>query len=259
MQRNGTLYTILFTTAVCGICSILVSGAAVGLRSRQQANQVLDRRKQVLTVAGLAKTGAGMAADQINLTFEQNIKPRIVNLQTGEYDDSIDPTTFNQREAAADPARSRPAPTNQSGIMTLPNQGLIYHVVRDGKVEQIILPVEGTGLWSKMYGYLSLDTDTTTVRGITFYEHGETPGLGGEIENPRWQALWPGRKVYSPQWAPAIKVLKGAAGPPDTDPYQVDGLSGATLTNRGVERLINFWLGEDGFGPYLRRVREKGI
>ena len=259
MQRNGTLYTIIFTTAVCGICSVLVSSAAVGLRSRQQANQVLDRRKQVLAVAGLAKAGTGMAAAQINQTFEESIKPRVINLQTGEYDDSADPTKFNQREAAADPTRSRTAPTNQSGIMRLPNQALIYHVVREGKVEQIILPVEGTGLWSKLYGYLALDTDTNTVRGITFYEHGETPGLGGEIENPRWQGLWPGRKVYSDKWVPAIKVLKGTAGPPETDPHQVDGLSGATLTSRGVERLINFWLGDDGFGPYLRRVREKGI
>jgi len=259
MQRNGTLYTILFTAGVCGICSILVSGAAVGLRERQQANQVLDRRKQVLAVAGLTKAEMAMSAAQINQTFEENIKPRIVNLQTGEYDDSIDPTKFNQREAAADPTRSRPAPPNQSGIMRLPNQALIYQVMREGKVDQIILPVEGTGLWSKLYGYLALDTDTNTVRGITFYEHGETPGLGGEIENPRWQGRWPGRKIYTGDWVPAIRVVKGQAGPPETDPHSVDGLSGATLTGRGVEKLINFWLGEDGFGPYLRRVREKGI
>lgn len=259
MQRNGTLYTILFTAGVCGICSILVSGAAVGLRERQQANQILERRRQVLAVAGLTKTEMALSAGQINQTFEESIKPRIVNLQTGEYDDSIDPTKFNQREASADPTRSRPAPPNQSGIMRLPNQALIYHVVRDGKVEQIILPVEGTGLWSKLYGYLALDTDTNTVRGITFYEHGETPGLGGEIENPRWQGFWPGRKIYTAEWVPAIVVKKGPAGPPETDPHSVDGLSGATLTGRGVEKLINFWFGEDGFGPYLRRVREKGV
>jgi Na+-transporting NADH:ubiquinone oxidoreductase subunit C len=259
MQRNGTLYTILFTAGVCGICSILVSGAAVGLRSRQQANQVLDRRKQVLAVAGITKAETALSAAQINQTFDQNFKPRIVNLQTGEYDDSVDLTTFNQREAAADPARSRAAPQNQSGVMRVPNQALIYHVIRDGKVDQIILPVEGRGLWSKLYGYLSLDTDTNTVRGITFYEHGETPGLGGEIENPRWQRLWSGRKVYSAEWTPEIRVIKGQAGSPETDPHRVDGLSGATLTSRGVENLINFWLGENGFGPYLRRVREKGV
>jgi len=259
MQRNGTIYTILFTAGVCGICSILVSGAAVGLRSRQQANQVLDRRKQVLAVAGLTTAEMTMSAAQINQTFEENIKPRIVNLQTGEYDDSIDPAKFNQREAAADPARSRSAPPNPSGILRLPNQALIFHVIREGKIDQIILPVEGRGLWSKLYGYLSLDVDTNTVRGLTFYEHGETPGLGGEIENPRWQGLWPGRKVYTGEWVPAVRVIKGQAGPPETDPHRVDGLSGATLTSRGVENLINFWLGEDGFGPYLRRVREKGI
>lgn len=259
MQRNGTLYTIVFTAAVCGICSILVSSAAVGLKSRQQANQVLDRRRQVLAVSGLTTAEMAMTADAINQTFEENIKARIVTLQTGEYDDSVDPTKFNQRDASADPTRSRPAPPNQSGIMRLPNQALIYHVIREGKVEQIILPVEGTGLWSKLYGYLALDSDTNTVRGLTFYEHGETPGLGGEIENPRWQGLWPGRKVYTGDWVPAIRVIKGHAGTPEADPHRVDGLSGATLTGRGVENLINFWLGDAGFGPYLRRVRERGI
>lgn len=259
MQRNGTLYTILFTAGVCGICSILVSSAAVGLRSRQLANQVLDRRSRVLDVCGLSTGKEPMPAAEINRVFDESVKPRVIDLKTGEYTDSIDPLTFDQRAASTDPARSSAAPENLAKVMRLPNQALVYHVMRDGKVDQIILPVEGVGLWSRIYGYLSLDTDTTTVRGLTFYEHGETPGLGGEIENPRWLAFWPGRKVYSAEWAPQIKVIKGHAGPPETDPHQVDGLSGATLTSRGVENLMNFWLGDNGFGPYLRRVREKGI
>jgi len=259
VRRNGTLYTILFTAAVCGVCSILVSTAAVGLRDRQIRNQILDRRRQVLAVTGLTSAEMRLSRAEVNRTYEENIVPRVIKLETGEYDEAIDPATFNQREASADPSRSRLAPQNNAGIVRLPIHALVYHVVQDGKVTQIVLPVEGTGLWSKLYGYLALDTDTTTVRGLTFYEHGETPGLGGEIENPRWQGLWPGRKVYSDEWVPAIRVVKGQAGPPETDPHHVDGLSGATLTGRGVENLINFWLGDNGYGPYLRRVREKGV
>ena len=135
---------------------------------------------------------------------------------------------------------------------------MVYRVVRDGKLQAIIVPISGKGLWSTLYGYLALAPDTRTIRGITFYEHGETPGLGGEVDNPRWQALWKGRLAYDDSWRPAIGVKKGRAGSVERDPYQVDGLSGATITSRGVGHLVRFWLGEHGFGPYLAGVRTGG-
>jgi Na+-transporting NADH:ubiquinone oxidoreductase subunit C len=138
----------------------------------------------------------------------------------------------------------------------------LIFVLRDGdRTEGLVLPVEGYGLWSTLYGYLALEADANTIRGITFYEHGETAGLGGEVDNPRWKALWPGRRAFDENGELRIRVKKGAAGPPDRDPYQVDGLSGATLTTNGVTHLIHFWLGENGFGRYLdeyRRAREAG-
>jgi len=102
-----------------------------------------------------------------------------------------------------------------------------------------------------------MDKDTTTIRGLTFYAHGETPGLGGEVDNPRWKALWPGRKAFDENWKPDIRVIKGQAGSPETDPHHVDGLSGATLTSRGVTNLLLFWLGDQGFGPYLQQFRQQ--
>ena len=108
--------------------------------------------------------------------------------------------------------------------------------------------------------YLALEPDARTIRGITFYEHGETPGLGGEVDNPRWKALWPGRLAFDDRGNPKISVKKGLAGPVDEDPYQVDGLSGATITSRGVTNLVRFWLGDDGFGPCLDKYRaEAGV
>jgi Na+-transporting NADH:ubiquinone oxidoreductase subunit C len=104
---------------------------------------------------------------------------------------------------------------------------------------------------------LALDKDTTTIRGITFYEHGETPGLGAEIENPKWKALWIGRKAFGEGWQPAIKIMKGQGGSPDLDPHRIDALSGATLTSRGVQNLVNFWMGDSGFGLYIRKFREQ--
>ena len=123
------------------------------------------------------------------------------------------------------------------------------------ELEMVVIPVEGYGLWSTLYGFLALDKDTRTVRGLAYYEHGETPGLGGEVENPRWVALWPGRKVFDENGNVAIRVIKGAAGPPESDPYRVDGLSGATITSRGVTNMLAFWLGDDAYGPFLDQFR----
>ena len=113
------------------------------------------------------------------------------------------------------------------------------------------------GLWSTLYGYVALEGDAQTILGLTFYQHGETAGLGGEVDNPRWKALWPGRKAFDEDWEPKIAVIKGSAGPPEEAPYQVDGLSGATLTCNGVTNALHFWLGEPGFGPFLARYRAK--
>jgi Na+-transporting NADH:ubiquinone oxidoreductase subunit C len=121
----------------------------------------------------------------------------------------------------------------------------------------VVLPVQGYGLWSTLYGFLALEADLRTIRGITFYEHGETPGLGGEVDNPRWKSRWVGRLALDDQGEPKIEVIKGPAGPPQEDPYRVDGLSGATLTARGVTNLVHFWLSSDIFGTYLDRLEQR--
>jgi Na+-transporting NADH:ubiquinone oxidoreductase subunit C len=167
----------------------------------------------------------------------------------------VDPATYDQRKACKDPTASRAAPANNAGVTRLPKLALVYQRVEGGQVQSLILPIEGKGLWSTLYGYLALATDTTTIEGITFYEHGETPGLGGEIDNPSWKSVWIGRQAFDENWQPAIEVIKGFAGPVAEDPFRVDGLSGATLTARGVSNLVRFWLGEDGFEPYLAALR----
>ena len=260
MRLNDTVYTFVFAGVVCLICSLLVSTSAVTLRSRQEANKLLDRQEKVLAVSGLMEEGAKLSAGDVQALFAKSIEPRVVNLETGEYvpESEIDPASYDQAKATKDPQRSTFAPDNKAHVRRIPNDALVYQVVEDGKVTELILPVEGKGLWSTLYGYLALDKDTTTIKGLTFYQHGETPGLGGEVDNPKWKALWPGRKAYDADWKPEIHVIKGPAGPPDDAPYSVDGLSGATLTSNGVTNLLQFWLGENGFGPYLEKFREKG-
>ncbi|HSW44341.1 MAG TPA: Na(+)-translocating NADH-quinone reductase subunit C [Phycisphaerae bacterium] len=257
MQQYSVRYTILFSTAVCVICSLLVSASTVLLADRQSRNVILDRQKNVLKTVGLIGPRESVGRERVQELFDKNINAVVVELATGNETD-ISPLTFDQQAAAKDPATSIPAPVNDAGVRRLPKHALVYKVVGNGRLDQVILPIEGKGLWSTLYGYLALKSDGNTIGGITFYQHGETPGLGGEIENPMWQALWNGRKAFGPQGRPKIEVIKGRARSAAEDPYRVDGLSGATITSRGVSHFVQFWLGEYGFGPYLEKLRQRG-
>ncbi len=258
MRQYSNAYIIGFATAICLVCSIVVSTSAVALRDRQDRNKVLDRQTKVLVVAGVLEEGQAASAEEIEKLFESNIRTRVVDLASGEYDDSVDPKTYDQRKATKDPGLSSAAPPNNAGLTRVPEKALVYQRMDGDEIQSLILPIEGKGLWSTLYGFIALAPDTTTIEGITFYEHGETPGLGGEVDNPNWKALWIGRKAYDESWQPAIEVIKGAAGPPAEEPYQVDGLSGSTLTSRGVTNLVQFWLGENGFDSYLEKLRSQG-
>ena len=257
-MQGSVSYNLGFAAVVCLVCAVVVSGAAVALEDRQDRNARLDKQRNVLLAAGLASEGESLDADEVAARFAP-ITPVVLNLVSGAPVDGIDPAGFDQRAAAIDPESSREAPDNAARVMRLPTAALVYEV-RDGsgRLQMVVLPVEGLGLWGTLYGFVALDGDLRTIRGLTFYEHKETPGLGGEVDNPRWKALWPGRLAFDDDFVPAIAVVKGLAGPADSDPYAVDGLSGATITSRGVDQLLKFWLGPDGFGPYLTRLRDEG-
>jgi Na+-transporting NADH:ubiquinone oxidoreductase subunit C len=191
-------------------------------------------------------------------TFDDNIRVRLVDLATGELVQGTqpDPKTYDQRKARSDPAQSRTAPPNNAGVSRLPAYAIVYFVMKGEAVRLVVLPVEGGGMWGTVYGLLALEPDGNTVRGLSYYDQKETPGLGGEISNPKWQALWNGRKVFNESWEPALVVIKGRAGAPDKDPWRVDGISGATITSNAVSRVLGFWMSKDAWGPFLRRFRE---
>ncbi|MEL6544175.1 MAG: Na(+)-translocating NADH-quinone reductase subunit C [Myxococcota bacterium] len=257
-RTNSVGYIVGFAIAVCLACAVLVAAAAVALKPMQDKNARVDRLSKVLGVAGLISDDETLTDEEVFARFEKNIEAKIVTMKTGEYDTTIDASDYDQRKASKDPATSFKAPDNPAKVFRLPNHALVYQVKKEGAVDQLILPIQGYGLWSTLYGYLAMKSDAQTITGITFYEHGETPGLGGEVENPRWQAKWNGRKAFAQDGTVQIEVVKGAAGNAEQDPYKVDGLSGATITSRGVTNTLDFWLGENGFGPYLEKVRKEG-
>ena len=258
-MQGSVGYNLGFAATVCLACALVVSTAAVSLLDRQERNAALDKQKNVLLAAGLASEDESLGTDEMAVRFA-SITQRVISVSTGRVVEGIDPVTFDQRAASLDPARSQPAPDNAARVVRIPTEALVYEMRDDaGRLEMVVLPIEGLGLWGTLYGFIALDGDVRTVRGLTFYEHKETPGLGGEVDNPRWKALWTGRLAFDDDLTPAIGVVKGPAGSVTEAPYGVDGLSGATITSRGVTNLLRFWLGPDGLGPYLTRLRGERV
>ena len=252
-SNNDSIKKTLFVViALSLVCSIIVSTAAVVLKPKQQANAVLDQQTKILEVAGIDLAG------DIPALYAENIEPRLVDFATGDFVDG-DAAAYDQRKAAKDPAQSikLSAEEDVAKILRRANTGTVYLVKSGEETTKVIIPVHGNGLWSMMYAFVAVETDGNTVSGLTYYEQGETPGLGGEVENPTWRAQFVGKKLFDENHKPAIQVVKGGA--PEGSEHGVDGLSGATLTSVGVQHTFDFWLGEMGFGPFLAKVRDGGL
>ncbi|MEQ8689220.1 MAG: Na(+)-translocating NADH-quinone reductase subunit C [Pseudomonadales bacterium] len=258
-DKDSLSNTFLVAVVLCLVCSIIVSGIAVALKPAQQANRELDQKQNILRAAGMLPPRGdvdeqGRGVDELFAEFTV----RAVDLDTGEYVDDVDTSTFEPAKAAKDPSMSIALDGGQD-IATLrrrENVSLVYIKTTDGELDKLVLPVRGYGLWGTLFGYLALDADLNTISGLGFYTHKETPGLGGEVDNPSWKAQWPGVKLRNAQGEPDVRLVKRASPPSDpAAAREVDALSGATFTSNGVENLVNFWTGELGFGPYLQKLR----
>jgi len=251
-DRDGVGRTLGIALALCIVCSVVVSTAAVVLKPRQDENRTLDRQRNILAAAGMLTDGADVPA-----LFSQ-IESRIVDLRTGRFTDEVSSDTFDQRRAARTPDLSKALDrqTDIAGLNRRAHFAAVYLVRgEDDDIERLILPVHGAGLWSTLHGFIALESDLNTIAGFGFYEHAETPGLGGEVDNPRWIRQWPGKRVFR-DGEVEIQLLKGSVDPGSPNAaYRVDGLAGATLTSRGVTNLLQFWLGENGFQPFLNNLK----
>lgn len=256
MSRDSTVKVLSVAFLLCVICSILVSAAAVGLSSRQERNKLEEKKKNILQAAGIYQAGMPIE-DQFS-----KIVPRIVDLQSGEFSDAFDAATFDSRKAARDPGTGYriPPELDLAAIKRRSRYQDVYLMMDDKTLQQLILPVHGKGLWSTMYGFISLAADLTTVNGFAFYEHGETPGLGGEIDNPTWKSQWPGKRIYDDAGDTRIEVLKGTVDKTAANAvHQADGLAGATLTARGVSNLLKYWMDADGYKPFLEKLKKGDV
>lgn len=250
MARDSTAKLLGVAFCLCLVCSVLVSATAVMLKERQGYNREIEKKRNILQIAKLFDP-----ARPVEEQFKK-VQMRVVDLEHGRFAAAGDPAARAGREKQL---YTIPADRDSAGIKSRPRYMEVYLVADQGRLQQIVLPVYGKGLWSTMYGFIALGPDLSTVTGFGFYEHGETPGLGGEIDNPGWLAKWPGKMVYDQDGSVRITVIKGAveSGSPDAR-YRIDGISGATLTARGVGNLLAFWMGENGYRSFLQAMRTSG-
>lgn len=249
--NDDPIKIVAVALTLCLVCSIVVSATAVGLRPLQEKNRAQALQREIIEVAGLYRPGV-----EIDDAFGR-IETRLVDLDSGRLVDT-DPHGYSYRAAAGDPSLSMPLGSKDPARIHRRPSLMPVYLVRDeaGALQRVILPVYGAGLWSTLHGLLALAPDTRTVRALTFYEQAETAGLGSGVAEARWLDKWQGKQVLDDAGNPVVKVVKGSVVPDAHGAsHQVDGLSGATLTGDGVTRLMQFWLGERGFGPFLQRVR----
>jgi Na+-transporting NADH:ubiquinone oxidoreductase subunit C len=261
-NKESTTRTLLVALAVSLVASVFVAGSAIYLKPVQEKNRQLDKQRSILAIAGVG--GKELSADEVQDFFNARIKAKVIDLDTGEENTDLDPNTFDALQASRDPQISIELAGNQDiALIKRREQFATVYLLeseaaegQEGELEAVILPIRGYGLWSTLYGFLALKPDLNTVIGLGFYQHGETPGLGGEVDNPKWTSLWPGKTLFDADGKPNIQIVKG--GVDKTNPaavHQVDALAGATLTTNGVDHLLHFWLGEQGFGTYLAKLR----
>ena len=255
MNNNDTIKkTLIVAISLCLVCSALISFSAVELRDLQEANKTLDKQSKILSAAGLLKEGS-LISELI-----ESIEPRIVNLETGEYDSAINLDDYEESAFSRDPNTSIELSSSQDIALLKRRENFqtVYLHYESQALNAIILPVRGYGLWGTMKGYLALEPDFKTIIGLEFFDHKETPGLGGEIDNPKWKAIWKGKEVFSESGDILISVIKGSVDKSSEQAkYEVDGLSGATITSNGVTNLLSFWLGDMGYGPLIDQLQEE--
>ncbi len=259
MSNDSPLKAILVVLTVALVCSIMVSVAAVSLRPYQLAHQIFNQAQHIVKLADLMPANAEMLSKKELMDIFLQLDARVIDIDTGRFEKNLNPVTFDQRNAAADPERNItiPAEYDAARLGHRSQFASVYLVWDEGRVKRIILPIHGQGMWSTLYGYLALQADLNTIAAVTFYEQGETPGLGTQIQLPEWQAKWQGRQLWDETGELRFRIATGSVAPDSaTARYEVDALSGATVTANGITNLVRYWFGEHGFQPFLTQLRE---
>ncbi len=266
MNTSSNGYVLGFAVLVCVVISAGLAATATALKDTQAAAAEFDRQKNVMLAAGLIEEGDARPADELKRLYAERVTEQVLDTETGKV--LADKTTADvarlNKEAAeavklsAQGQSMTPAQESAKLKAAAARHRAIAVAKLDDGSSVYVLPISGKGLWSTLFGYLALEGDANTVRGITFYQHGETPGLGGEVDNPQWKANWKGKTILDEQGKlVSITVKKAKVDPtiPVEKAHYVDGLSGATITSNGVTKFVKADL--QAFEPYLAQIRKQ--
>ncbi|MGI9342059.1 MAG: Na(+)-translocating NADH-quinone reductase subunit C [Gammaproteobacteria bacterium] len=251
MNNDSPAKAVLVVLGTALVCSLLVTTAAVTLKPIQQAYKDLERNRFIVGISGLVEPGAELADAEVVDVF-QDLEVRLVDIDAGRFDQRMNPLTFDQRQAASDPELGVDIPTDldAAGLGRRSRLATVFIVGDPNSPERIILPIRGQGMWSTIYAYLALDGDLNSIAEVTFYEQGETAGIGDKILDPGWQSGWRGRTLFDANGVLAFRVAAGAA----TTPNDVDAIAGATQTTNGVTAMVQYWFGPHGYKPFLENL-----
>jgi Na+-transporting NADH:ubiquinone oxidoreductase subunit C len=272
-NKDSPINTAIVAGSLCLVCALVVSTAASSLKKVQDENIRVDRKKNLLAVTQFPEESMA-SSELIKSTFTDNFKRIIIDMETGEeaadeclaamqaigkkWEDT-DELIENYDQYQASKTKREEVAIKIEGddpavIKYREKYSFVY--VRnnsDGSPMTYVFPVRGYGLWSMMHGYLAVKPDFQTVEGLVFYDQAETPGLGGEVKSERFKGAWPGKQLYAENGDVQIRVIKSAP----KDDHSIDALSGATITSNGVTNAMNYWMGPEGFKPYIDR--QKGV
>lgn len=218
---SDNLKSIVFAVVLCLVCSLLLTLASSGLSGYQQRNVAVDRQKNLLKSVGLVSAEQRYAPEEIESLYRESIKMIWVNTEGA--------IVTQDRHTLQD----------------LP----LYLYVKEDNVEAYIVPIDTRGLWGKIYGYMAIEKDGSTISGFTVYQHGETPGLGGEIEKSWFQKNFVGKRIVNREGDfVSISVARGKVAErirPEMRTNYVNGISGATLTGKylsaGFKEILSIY------------------
>ena len=246
LPNESRTKTVIVAFLVSAVCAVLVSSATVVLRPIQTANRAAEEQARI---GDLVRGIPGMSA----LLEESGgtLSTVVIDLERGRAAQDITAETLDA--ALTDQANWTvlDAGADLAGLGQRPNYAQIFLLRQGEDISLVLLPVAGQGYGGRIDAILAVNGDMNTIAGIAITQHSETPGLGGRIEDRSWQQSFPGTTISDDSGAVRFSVARGDA----TTDYEVDGITGATRTGRGVTGMMRFWLGPNGYGPLLGAIQ----
>ncbi|QDF67731.1 Na(+)-translocating NADH-quinone reductase subunit C [Shewanella sp. SNU WT4] len=252
-NKDSVLGTMVFTISLCLVCSFMITGTAEVLKERKLVKKRDELQRNVLMAADINLDGKDFSD-----VFNSQVTPMLVALNTGDIVPQDNLLDFDERMAAINPETSSKPKKDTAKIRSRADAVRVFEVLDDqGKLVTLVVPIYGKGLWSMIYGYVALESDLNTIRNVLFYEHGETPGIADFVTDPTWLAQFKGKQMFDAKGQVALKIIKGGA--PEGDVHGIDAVSGATATGRGIQRILEFWFGKEGFATYFDKLTKAGV